>query len=119
VALSTRDARTSRRSDASRRSPGTAVAVREVAVAAERSRRGAPTLRVTWVKSTIGHKAAARGTIRALGLHRLHQTVEVEDTPVTRGMLRRVAFLVEVAEPASRSSTGDGEGAGTKEESAK
>jgi large subunit ribosomal protein L30 len=56
------------------------------------------TLRVTWVRSTIGHKAAARGTIRALGLHRLHQTVEVADTAVIRGMLRRVAFLVEVDE---------------------
>ena len=56
-------------------------------------------LRVTWVRSTIGHKAAARGTIRALGLHRLHQTVEVADTPATRGMLRRVAFLLEVEEP--------------------
>ena len=57
------------------------------------------TLKVTWVKSTIGHKAAARGTIRALGLHRLHQTVEVADTPEMRGMLRRVAFLLEVEEP--------------------
>ena len=57
-------------------------------------------LRVTWVRSAIGHKAAARGTIRALGLHRLNQTVQVADTPATRGMLRRVAFLVEVEEPA-------------------
>ena len=55
-------------------------------------------LRVTWVKSTIGHKAAARGTIRALGLHRLNQSVEVADTPEMRGMLRRVAFLVDVSE---------------------
>jgi large subunit ribosomal protein L30 len=62
-----------------------------------------PQLRVTWVKSTIGHKAGAHGTIRALGLHRLHQTVEVDDTPVTRGMLRRVAFLVTVDEPAAGS----------------
>jgi len=53
---------------------------------------------VTWIRSTIGHKAAARGTIRALGLHRLHQTVEVADTPVNRGMLRRVAFLLQVEE---------------------
>jgi large subunit ribosomal protein L30 len=68
----------------------------EVAVAGKTS---APGLRVTWVRSTIGHKAAARGTIRALGLHRLHQTVEVADTPVIRGMLRRVAFLLEVEEP--------------------
>ncbi len=59
------------------------------------------TLRVTWVKSTIGHKAGARGTIRALGLHRLHQTVELPDTPVNRGMIRRVAFLLKVQEQAA------------------
>jgi large subunit ribosomal protein L30 len=68
-----------------------------------------PQLRVTWVKSTIGHKAGAHGTIRALGLHRLHQTVEVSDTPVIRGMLRRVAFLVTVEEPAA-TTPGAGEG---------
>ena len=56
-------------------------------------------LRVTWVKSTIGHKAGARGTIRALGLHRLNQSVEIPDTPVNRGMIRRVAFLLDVQEP--------------------
>jgi large subunit ribosomal protein L30 len=58
------------------------------------------TLRVTWVRSTIGHKAGARGTIRALGLHRLNQTIEIADTPVSRGMIRRVAFLLKVEEPA-------------------
>ncbi|HET8587583.1 MAG TPA: 50S ribosomal protein L30 [Candidatus Limnocylindria bacterium] len=57
-------------------------------------------MRVTLVRSTIGHKAAARGTVRALGLHRLHETVEIADTPANRGMLRRVAFLLEVEEPA-------------------
>jgi large subunit ribosomal protein L30 len=51
------------------------------------------------VRSTIGHKPGARGTIRALGLHRLNQSVEVADTAVNRGMLRRVAFLVTVDEP--------------------
>ena len=63
---------------------------------------GDGTLRVTWVRSSIGHNAAARGTIRALGLHRLHETVEVADTPANRGMIRRVAFLLEVAGPAGR-----------------
>jgi large subunit ribosomal protein L30 len=58
------------------------------------------TIRVTWVKSTIGHKAGARGTIRALGLHRLNQTIQIADTPANRGMLRRVAFLLRVEEPA-------------------
>lgn len=62
-------------------------------------------LRVTLVHSTIGHKAAARGTVRALGLHRLHQTVEIADTPINRGMLRRVAFLLEVHEPKGGAET--------------
>ena len=70
---------------------------------------GGPKLRVTWVKSTIGHKEGARGTIRALGLHRLHETVEVTDTPVIRGMLRRVAFLVTVDEPSTASAKGEGQ----------
>jgi large subunit ribosomal protein L30 len=61
--------------------------------------KAGPMLTVTWTRSTIGHRAAAHGTIRALGLHRLNQTVQVADTPVVRGMLRRVAFLVEVTEP--------------------
>jgi large subunit ribosomal protein L30 len=60
------------------------------------------TLKVTWVRSTIGHKAAARGTIRALGLRRLNQTVEVADNPMIRGMLRRVAFLLDVEEPTAK-----------------
>jgi large subunit ribosomal protein L30 len=63
-------------------------------------------LRVTWVRSTIGHKAGARGTIRALGLHRLNQTIEIADTPVNRGMIRRVAFLLKVQEPAAAKEGG-------------
>jgi large subunit ribosomal protein L30 len=79
-------------------------------VAAERKRSSSgPMLRVTWVKSTIGHKAGARGTIRALGLHRLHESVEVSDTPVIRGMLRRVAFLVTVEEPKAAKPAGEGD----------
>jgi large subunit ribosomal protein L30 len=79
-------------------------------VAAERAGKAAPRLRVTWIRSTIGHKAGARGTIKALGLHRLHQTVEVADTPENRGMLRRVAFLLKVEEPAAAPAT-EGESA--------
>ena len=67
--------------------------------AERRAKRSGAMLRVTQVHSVIGHKQAARGTIRALGLHRLHQTVEIADTPENRGMLRRVAFLLEVEEP--------------------
>jgi len=69
--------------------------------------KGDKTLRVTWVRSSIGHNAAARGTIRALGLHRLHETVEVADTPANRGMIRRVAFLLEVAGSAGRAEPED------------
>ena len=61
--------------------------------------KAGPMLTVTWTRSTIGHRAAAHGTIRALGLHRLNQSVQVADTPVIRGLLRRVAFLIEVEEP--------------------
>ncbi len=68
-----------------------------------------PMIKVTWVRSTIGHKAAARGTIRALGLHRLNQSVEVADTPMMRGMIRRVAFLLDVEEPAGAGSRGPDE----------
>ena len=68
----------------------------------------AKSLTVTWVRSTIGHKAAARGTIRALGLRRLHQSVEVADTPEMRGMLRRVAFLIEVSEAGANGTAPDG-----------
>jgi large subunit ribosomal protein L30 len=82
----------------------------EAAVAGKRKAASSgPMLRVTWVKSTIGHRAGARGTIRALGLHRLNETVEVVDSPVTRGMLRRVAFLVTVDEQ-STVKAAEGEG---------
>lgn len=69
--------------------------------------KSSQTLKVTWVKSTIGHKAAARGTIRALGLRRLNQTVEVADTPEMRGMLRRVAFLIEVSDAGANGTAPD------------
>jgi len=77
-----------------------------VAAVADKS-TSKPSLRVTWVRSTIGHKAAARGTIRALGLHRLHQSVEVADTPEMRGMLRRVAFLIDVSEASANGAAPD------------
>lgn len=53
-------------------------------------------VRVTLVKSAIGYSQRHKDTIRALGLRRLHQTVEHADTPVLRGMLAKVAHLVVV-----------------------
>jgi large subunit ribosomal protein L30 len=55
-------------------------------------------LRVTQTKSTISHIARNRATVRALGLKRIGQTVEVPDNPATRGMVRQVRFLVSVEE---------------------
>ena len=55
-------------------------------------------LRVTQTKSTISHIARNRATIRALGLKRIGDTVEVPDNDATRGMVRQVRFLVSVEE---------------------
>lgn len=55
-------------------------------------------LRITLVKSAIGYTEVHKATVRALGLRRLHQTVEQADSPSLRGMLRKVAHLVEVEE---------------------
>ena len=52
------------------------------------------TLKVKLVKSTNGCKTGHVATVRGLGLKRLHQTVELADTPAVRGMINRVAYLV-------------------------
>ena len=56
------------------------------------------TVRVTWVKSSIGYSQRQKNTVRALGLRRLGQTVEHKDTPVIRGMIEKVSHLVAVEE---------------------
>jgi large subunit ribosomal protein L30 len=53
---------------------------------------------VTWKKSGIGYPKGQRRTIASLGLRRLHQTVEHEDTPSIRGMTQKVRHMVEVRE---------------------
>lgn len=53
---------------------------------------------VTWKKSTIGRPDRQARTIKALGLHKLNQTVEHEDTPQVRGMIQSVIHLVELTE---------------------
>lgn len=54
------------------------------------------TVKVTLVKSPIGTGAKYRATLLGLGLKKLHQTRELEDTPAVRGMITKVAFLVRV-----------------------
>jgi large subunit ribosomal protein L30 len=64
----------------------------------DQSQPKAKTVRVTLVKSPIGYTQRHKATIRALGLRRMHQTVEHEDTPSLRGMLYKVNHLVKVVE---------------------
>jgi len=51
-------------------------------------------IKVTQIKSVIGTKESHRACIRGLGLRKLNQTVEVEDTPAVRGMINKVFYLV-------------------------
>jgi large subunit ribosomal protein L30 len=53
---------------------------------------------VTWVKSGIGHAEDQRRTIKALGLHRLNQSVIHHDSASIRGMINKVRHLVKVEE---------------------
>jgi len=55
-------------------------------------------LRVTYVKSAIGYQLRQKRTIQALGLRRLGDVREHDDTPAVRGMLRKVEHLVRVEE---------------------
>ena len=55
-------------------------------------------VKVRWVKSMIGYNRKQRATLRGLGLRRLNQTVEREDTPCIRGMINAVTHLVVVVE---------------------
>jgi large subunit ribosomal protein L30 len=55
-------------------------------------------VRVTLVRSPIGYTKDQRATARALGLRRMHQTVEHQDTPTLRGMIQKIVHLVQVEE---------------------
>jgi len=54
------------------------------------------TVKVKWIRSVAQCPQDMRQTIRGLGLRRLHQIVEREDTPAIRGMIHKVRHLVEV-----------------------
>lgn len=55
-------------------------------------------IKVTQVRSAIGSPADQKATVKALGLKRLHHTVEKNDTPTIQGMLFKVRHLVKVEE---------------------
>jgi large subunit ribosomal protein L30 len=56
------------------------------------------TVFVTLVRSPIGYTKDQKQTVLALGLRRMHQTIEHRDTPALRGMIRKVEHLVQVEE---------------------
>ena len=56
------------------------------------------TVRVTLVKSIIGRLKTHKACVQGLGLRRINQTVEVEDTPSNRGMINKIEYLVKVEE---------------------
>lgn len=55
-------------------------------------------LKIKWIKSTIGYDPNQHKTIEALGLRKLHQSVEHEGTPQILGMINKVSHLVECTE---------------------
>ncbi len=55
-------------------------------------------LRITLIRSAIGYSERHKATLRALGFHRLHETVEHVDSPSLRGMLYKVNHLVRIEE---------------------
>ncbi len=55
-------------------------------------------LEITLTRSVIGRTNDQRETVKALGLKKMHQTVEQQDNPAIRGMINKVAHLVTVKE---------------------
>jgi large subunit ribosomal protein L30 len=63
-------------------------------------------LRVTLVKSIIGLSPKQEATVHALGLRRIRQTVEHDDTPTIRGMIDKVPFMLAVRDAAEGETSG-------------
>ena len=59
---------------------------------------GDKTVFVTLVRSPIGYTKDQKATVLALGLRRMHQTIEHKDTPALRGMIQKIIHLVQVEE---------------------
>lgn len=72
-------------------------------IATKKKRKKAPSkkaagLKLTLVRSLIGSTKRQRETVQGLGLRRIRDTVELQDTPEIRGMVTKVAHLVQVIE---------------------
>jgi len=57
-------------------------------------------MKVKLVRSASGRVKSHRACVQGLGLRRMHQVVEVEDTPATRGMANKVSYMVQILEDA-------------------
>ncbi|MBN2370372.1 MAG: 50S ribosomal protein L30 [Vicinamibacteria bacterium] len=66
--------------------------------AKKRGKSKSGTLKIKMIGSVIGCREKQRQTVRGLGLRRLHQIVERQDTPQTRGMVKKVPHLVAIVE---------------------
>ena len=55
-------------------------------------------LKITQIKSAIGYKPKAKNTLAALGLKRLNHSIEKNDTPQIRGMIKKINYLIKVEE---------------------
>ncbi len=62
----------------------------------KKSDKPAGTIKLRLIGSTIGCTDKQRASVRGLGLRRLHQVVERQDTPTVRGMAKAVPHLVEI-----------------------
>jgi large subunit ribosomal protein L30 len=65
---------------------------------AKKAAKAAGTVKIKMIGSVIGCPKEQRATVRGLGLRRLQQVVEREDTPMVRGMIKKVPHLVTVVE---------------------
>ena len=55
-------------------------------------------IKITQIRSRIGYKQKAKKTLDALGLRKMHQTVEKVDTPAIRGMIKKIEYMLKVEE---------------------
>jgi large subunit ribosomal protein L30 len=56
------------------------------------------TIRITQIRSGIGRPEKHRRVLKGMGLGKMHRTVELPDTPETRGMINKVCHLVKIEE---------------------
>lgn len=67
-------------------------------MAEQQAQNTGKTIKIKYVRSAIGYNEDQKRTVKALGLTKLHQTVERPDNPAVRGMVNAIQHLVEVTE---------------------